>query len=121
QLPRPGPMGSGLSDQPRLRGRHGLRSLHRPHGRSGQPTRRRPLRRSRPTYQVRVMADATYVPDVGTPVRAEARGWRDSKALKRFRRNPLAVVGLLVVLAFVLTAIFAPVLTNVGKLGRASW
>lgn len=61
------------------------------------------------------MADATYVPDVGTPVRAEARGWRDSKALKRFRRNPLAVVGLLVVLAFVLTAIFAPVLTNVGR------
>jgi len=37
------------------------------------------------------------------------------KAWKRFRRNPLAVVGLVMVAVFVLLAIFAPVLTELPR------
>ncbi|HLU82094.1 MAG TPA: ABC transporter permease [Trueperaceae bacterium] len=63
------------------------------------------------------MADLAYDPQddilAGGPQRDAT--WRDSKALKRFRRNPLAIVGLLVVFLFVLTAVFAPVLTTVGR------
>src|SRR5690606_13766751 len=44
-----------------------------------------------------------------------ARRGRDAEALKRFRRHPLASVGLIVVFVSVLTAILAPVLTTVGR------
>ncbi len=37
--------------------------------------------------------------------------WWKSKAMKRFRRNPLGMIGFLIIVAFVLVAIFAPVLT----------
>lgn len=37
--------------------------------------------------------------------------WWQSKAMKRFRRNPLGVVGFLIIAFFVLVALFAPVLT----------
>ncbi len=43
------------------------------------------------------------------------RGFWRSKAVLRFRRNPLAIVGLLVVLGFVLLAVFAPVFTELGR------
>ena len=64
------------------------------------------------------MADVNYQEEpleAGEPVTARPTTWRDSKALKRFRRNPLAIVGLLVVVVFVLTAVFAPVITDVGR------
>jgi peptide/nickel transport system permease protein len=64
------------------------------------------------------MADATFTPgsaDVHDALPRRAQTWRDSKALKRFRRNPLAIVGLIVVFVFVMTAILAPVLTTVGR------
>src|SRR5690606_12939853 len=118
QLPRSRTVGRGLGDQPRLRRRDGLRSLHRAHGRLGQPPGRRALRCHRSADQVRVMADVNYQEEpleAGEPVTARPTTWRDSKALKRFRRNPLAIVGLLVVVVFVLTAVFAPVITDVGR------
>lgn len=63
--------------------------------------------------------DPNIAPDAleaGAPIaQTSPRTWRDSKALKRFRRNPLAIVGLVVVAMFVLVAIFAPVMTNVGR------
>src|SRR5690606_30683209 len=81
--------------------------------------RRRPVRHRRSPDQVRVaMADVTYDPladELQARASQRAQTWRDSKALKRFRRNPLAIVGLIVVFVFVLTAIFAPVLTTVGR------
>src|SRR5680860_123637 len=64
------------------------------------------------------MADDTLAPhelDAGEPTQAVSSGWTEGKAVRRFRRNPLAIVGLLVVLAFVLVAIFAPVITDVGR------
>ena len=39
-------------------------------------------------------------------------GWWKSKTMKRFRRNPLAVVGALLLLAFILIALFAAPLTS---------
>jgi len=41
----------------------------------------------------------------------EREVWYRSKTFKRFRRNPLAVVGTLLLLAFILVALFAPALT----------
>lgn len=43
------------------------------------------------------------------------RGWWQSKAARRFRRNPLAITGAILVLAFLLMAVFAPVLTELGR------
>ncbi len=43
-------------------------------------------------------------------LRASSSWWK-SKAMKRFRRNPLGMIGLLIILAFALVALFAPVLT----------
>jgi peptide/nickel transport system permease protein len=64
------------------------------------------------------MADAelTSPRPVAAAAKAESRNgfWR-SKAAQRFRRNPLAVVGLLVVFAFVVLAVFAPAFTNLGR------
>jgi len=42
---------------------------------------------------------------------AEREVWYRSKTFKRFRRNPLAIVGTLLLLAFVLVALFAPAIT----------
>lgn len=41
--------------------------------------------------------------------------WWSSKTMKRFRRNPLAITGALIVFLFVLVALFAPQLTNPGR------
>jgi len=55
-------------------------------------------------------------PEAGEPLTPARRTlWGDAKALKRFRRNPLAIVGLVVVAVFVLVAVFAPVITDVGR------
>lgn len=43
------------------------------------------------------------------------RGWWRSKTMKRFRRNPLALTGVLVVFSFVLIALFAPLITELGR------
>ena len=43
--------------------------------------------------------------------RSAARGPWNSKTAKRFRRNPLAIVGVLIIIAFALVALFAPQLT----------
>lgn len=41
--------------------------------------------------------------------------WWQAKSLRRFRRNPLAVVGTLVVVVFALVALFAPQITELGR------
>jgi peptide/nickel transport system permease protein len=41
--------------------------------------------------------------------------WWESKALRRFRRNPLALVGLSIVLSFVVIATIAPLITPLGR------
>jgi peptide/nickel transport system permease protein len=41
--------------------------------------------------------------------------WIRHKALMRFRRNPLAIVGLLLVVTFAFVAVFAPVVTPLGR------
>lgn len=63
------------------------------------------------------MVEAAYENqhDEGSVQLVGASTWRDSKAIKRFRRNPLAIVGLMVVFVFVMMAILAPVLTTVGR------
>ncbi len=43
------------------------------------------------------------------------RRWWTSKTMKRFRRNPLAITGALMVIGFVFIAIFAPLLTTPGR------
>jgi peptide/nickel transport system permease protein len=40
-----------------------------------------------------------------------SRGWWRSKSMKRFRRNPLAIIGAAIVIFFVLVSVFAPQLT----------
>ncbi|SRR5690554_2640339 len=44
-----------------------------------------------------------------------SKGARRSKAWRRFTRNPLALAGLVLVVAFALTAIFAPVITELPR------
>jgi peptide/nickel transport system permease protein len=41
-------------------------------------------------------------------------GWWQSKAFKRFRRNPLAIIGAVLVLIFACIAIFAPQLSDIS-------
>jgi peptide/nickel transport system permease protein len=41
--------------------------------------------------------------------------WTRSKSVKRFRRNPLALVGLVIVLSFVVMASIAPLVTPLGR------
>ena len=41
--------------------------------------------------------------------------WWHSKSLRRFRRNPLAIIGLLIVLSFVVIAAIAPLVTPLGR------
>ena len=57
------------------------------------------------------MADLAYDPqhDVVSG-QQRAQTWRDSKAFKRFRRNPLAIVGLLVVFLFVCVVVLVAML-----------
>ncbi|MCA9835334.1 MAG: ABC transporter permease [Trueperaceae bacterium] len=40
------------------------------------------------------------------------KGWWQSKAMRRFRRNPLGIIGFIILLAFVFVAIFAGPLTS---------
>ncbi len=54
------------------------------------------------------------VVDAGAPDQPRARWW-NTKPMRRFRRNPLAVVGLLLVLAFALPALFAPAFADLGR------
>ena len=65
------------------------------------------------------MADTSTHGDLALPVQQESegglKGWWRSKAMKRFRRNPLALTGATIVLAFVLVALFAPVLAGVNR------
>ncbi|MEM7734242.1 MAG: ABC transporter permease [Deinococcota bacterium] len=46
------------------------------------------------------------------------KGWYNSKTFKRFRRNPLALVGAIILIFYVVVAAFAPQLTA-GRLGRS--
>ncbi|UCH25344.1 MAG: ABC transporter permease [Trueperaceae bacterium] len=41
--------------------------------------------------------------------------WWASKTMQRFRRNPLALTGALIVLAFIVTATIAPLITSPGR------
>jgi peptide/nickel transport system permease protein len=43
---------------------------------------------------------------------ASSRSWWNSKAMKRFRRNPLGIVGFSLIVFFFLVAVFAPLLTR---------
>jgi len=45
------------------------------------------------------------------PVNAQPSGFWRSKTFKRFRRNPLAIAGAVIVLFYILVAVFAPQLT----------
>jgi peptide/nickel transport system permease protein len=60
--------------------------------------------------------DSTAQAQVGLEVASVAKprkgGWWYSKPMRRFRRNPLGLVGLLILFLFVLMAIFAPQLTS---------
>ena len=58
--------------------------------------------------------DAAPVPKFVEPRTAFGRWWQ-SKSLRRFRRNPLAIVGLVIVLSFVVIAAIAPLVTPLGR------
>lgn len=63
------------------------------------------------------MADVTRTEQTLAP-RQEAgglRGWWQSKTVKRFRRNPLALTGAVLVLGFVIIALIAPLITDLGR------
>ena len=53
-----------------------------------------------------------YADDEVVLQRAASSGWWHSKAMKRFRRSPLAIIGALLLLAFILIALFAAPLTS---------
>ena len=53
-----------------------------------------------------------YAEDERVLQQASSSGWWRSKAMKRFRRNPLAIVGALLLISFVLIAVFAAPLTS---------
>jgi len=61
------------------------------------------------------VTDKTLKP--ATPEREPGamRRWWDSKTVKRFRRNPLAITGALVVALFLLLATLAPIITTLGR------
>jgi len=52
-----------------------------------------------------------------TPMKPKRESFWRSRAWRRFRRNPLAIAGALIVVFFVLVAVFAPALTA-DRLGR---
>ena len=43
------------------------------------------------------------------------RTWWNSKTMKRFRRNPLAVIGVVILVGFLLAGIFAPLITTPNR------
>ena len=47
-----------------------------------------------------------YAEDERVLEQASSSGWWRSKAMKRFRRNPLAIVGALLLISFILIAVF---------------
>lgn len=49
------------------------------------------------------------------PTEAPSTHWWHTKPMRRFRRNPLAIFGLLLVLAFALVALFAPQIADPGR------
>ncbi len=51
--------------------------------------------------------------EAATPEKSSA--WWNGKSMRRFRRNPLAITGTAIVLAFVVLAIFAPQLSEPGR------
>ncbi len=51
---------------------------------------------------------------IGGPDRADTSWWQ-SKPVRRFRRNPLAIVGALIVFVFVIVATFAPQMSELGR------
>ncbi len=57
-------------------------------------------------------AAGTYSEDEVMLQKAASNSWWRSKSMKRFRRNPLAVVGALLLISFILIAIFAAPLTS---------
>ena len=62
------------------------------------------------------MDSSTQNPQLDKP-RPNALGrWWNSKAMKRFRRNPLAAVGALLLLGFFLLGVFAPLITTPSRL-----
>lgn len=56
------------------------------------------------------MSDSTSSVQTVAP-KKERTGWWHSKAMRRFRRNPLAIAGVLLLTLFLLVAIFAPQIT----------
>ena len=56
---------------------------------------------------------STAINDSGEP-RTEA-GWWNSKTMKRFRRNPLAIVGAFILIAFIVVGMFAPLYTTPNR------
>ncbi|MEX2534345.1 MAG: ABC transporter permease [Trueperaceae bacterium] len=60
-------------------------------------------------------SQADLIVETGREPAAGVRGWWHSKSMKRFRRNPLALTGAVVVIAFVLLALFAPLFTELGR------
>ncbi|WP_457637464.1 ABC transporter permease [Oceanithermus sp.] len=52
------------------------------------------------------------------PLKPKRERWFESKRFKRFRRNPLAVIGVIILLFFSVVGFFAPALTA-DRLGRA--
>jgi peptide/nickel transport system permease protein len=47
-----------------------------------------------------------------TPQKAARKGWWHSKAMKRFRRSPLGIIGFIILVFFVVIAVFAAQLTS---------
>ncbi|UTA49956.1 hypothetical protein MSS93_09025 [Deinococcus radiodurans] len=58
------------------------------------------------------MTDGSSHYDSGGPAAAPARGFWTSPALRKLRRNPLAVTGFVIVLLFGLMALLAPLIAK---------
>ncbi len=60
------------------------------------------------------MDSTAKIPEVTQPAASSVKrgGWWHSKAMKRFRRNPLGIVGTLLLLFFFVVAVFAPQFTS---------
>ena len=88
--------------QPRLRGRAGRDADHRHHLHPAQPARRHRLRADQPAAQELAMAVADALAVELHHESPSARAWR------RLLRRKSAVFGLVVIVLFVLIAVFAP-------------
>ena len=87
----------------------GCDPVHRGAVRADQPGRRHPVRSPRPEGEGPVTT-ATQVDAAGVFTPEEVVGGRWKEAFRRLRRDPMAIIGALLVLLFVLVAIFAPLL-----------